>query len=204
MGRSRRGHQGEGRGKEQQKVSGGAIPVGASPNSLHKDFDMTTIEFIRTGLKTSAGMTLALIDDMKDQPLTFPTPNGGNHSLWVLGHLAWPEGQFQQRMSGRPNPLAHWKELFGPGAEPTAEAAKYPPFDTVRTAFVDMRAETMKVLDTLTDADLDKPSKDCPPEMEQFVGTYGKCFLLAMMHPMTHRGQVADARRAAGRKPVMM
>ncbi len=37
----------------------------------------------------------------------------------------------------------------------------------------------MRVLDTLTDADLDRPSKDCPPELTPFVGAYGKCFLLA-------------------------
>jgi uncharacterized damage-inducible protein DinB len=165
---------------------------------------MTTIEFIRTGLDRSAGMTLKLIDDMSDQPLTFPTPKGGNHPLWVLGHLAWTEGQFLQFMLGRPNPLAHWKDLFGPGTEPSAAAARYPTFDVVRKAFQDQRAETMKVLNTLTDADLDRQCQDCPPELTQFVGTYGQCFLLAIMHAATHRGQVADARRAAGRKPMAM
>ncbi len=149
-------------------------------------------------------MTTALIDDMQDRPLTFPTPRGGNHPLWVVGHLAWSEGQFQQFLLGQPNPLEHWKDLFGFGTEPSAEAARYPAFEVVRRAFQDMCAETMRVLDTLTDADLDRPSQDCPPELAPFVGTYGKCFLLAIMHPMAHRGQVADARRAAGRPPLRM
>lgn len=163
---------------------------------------MKTVDFIRTGLDMSAEMTLALAEDMKEIPLTSPTPKGGNHPLWVLGHLAWSEGQFLQIMLGRENPLAHWKELFGNGSEPSAEAARYPTFDVVKKAFLDQRAEVVKVLNTLTDADLDQPSKACPPELKQFVGTYGQCFLLAIMHPMTHRGQVADARRAVGRKPL--
>jgi uncharacterized damage-inducible protein DinB len=165
---------------------------------------MTTIEFIRKGMERTASMTLKLIDDMKDQPLTFPTANGGNHPLWILGHLAYAEGQINHVMTGRPNPLADWKELFGPGTQPVAEAARYPAFDGLRKAFDDRRAETLRVLDTLTDADLERPSAACPPERQQFMGTYAQCLMMAMLHPLTHRGQVADARRAAGRKPVFM
>src|SRR5207248_5467326 len=56
-----------------------------------KELTMKTVEFIRMSLDMSAAMTMGLIDDMKDQPLTFPTPKGGNHPLWVMGHLAWVE-----------------------------------------------------------------------------------------------------------------
>jgi hypothetical protein len=148
-------------------------------------------------------MTQRLADDMADKPLTFPTPEGGNHPMWVMGHLAWSEGQLQ-RMAGRPNPYADWDKQFGPGVEPAADASRYPSFEVVRKAFTDMRAETLKLLDTLTDADLDKPIKDCSPELREYVGTFATSFLLAIMHPMTHRGQLADARRAAGRKPLMV
>jgi hypothetical protein len=165
---------------------------------------MTTVEFVRRGLDASAAMTMKLIDDMKDQPLTFPTPKGGNHPLWVLGHLAWTEGQLLQVMTGRPNPLDHWKDLFGPGSEPSPLVPRYPSFEVVRKAFEDQRAETMKLLATLIDADLDRPSKECPPDFTEFLGTYGQCFLLSIMHVPMHRGQVADARRAAGRKPMVM
>ena len=164
---------------------------------------MTAIEFIRMGMEFS-DRTLALIDDMKDQPLTFPTAKGGNHPLWILGHLAFAQGQMLHRMDGRPNPLANWKDLFGPGTEPTDDASRYPPFDELRQAFIDMRTATHRMLDTLTDADLDKPSKDCPPEMRKFVGTYGQVLMMSIIHPIAHRGQVADARRSVGKKPLAM
>ena len=164
---------------------------------------MKAVEFIRTALEMSARATMGLIDDMKEMPLTFPTPRGGNHPLWVLGHLAWSEGDIIQRaMLGRPNPVAHWKDLFGIGSEPTADATRYPALEEIKKAFQDLRAQTMEVLATLTDADLDQPSKGCPPEFQQFLGTYAQCFLVAIANTMNHRGQVADARRAAGRKPL--
>ena len=86
------------------------------------------------------------------------------------------------------------------GSEPSTDAKNYPTFDEVREAYQKLRAETMKVLETLTDDDLDLPSKACPPEYKEFVGTYGQCFLVIIFNTMTHRGQVADARRAAGRR----
>jgi hypothetical protein len=166
---------------------------------------MKTVDFIRISMDRSARAVLALIEDMKDIPFTFPTPKGGNHPLWVLGHLAWVEGNvIQQIMLGRPNPVAHWKSLFGLGSEVTAEAARYPIFAEVHKAFQNVHAETLKVLDTLSDDDLDRPSKECPPEFKEFLGTYAQCFLVTIFNTMHHRGQVADARRAAGRKPLRM
>jgi uncharacterized damage-inducible protein DinB len=165
---------------------------------------MKTVDFIRKGLERSASATLALIDDMQDAPLTFPTPKGGNHPLWALGHLAYSEGELLRIMLGRPNPLADWKERFGAGSEPKGDAKAYPSLAEVRKAFTDARAATLDILGSLTDDDLDRPSKECPPELTEFVGTYAGCFMVLVIHPMHHRGQVADARRAAGRKPLRM
>ena len=88
-------------------------------------------------------------------------------------------------MLGRQNPLDHWKDLFGAGSEPSADPRRYPSLDEVRKAFQDLRAETIKILSGLTDADLDTPSECCPPEAKEFVGTYGKCFLIAMVNTAT-------------------
>jgi hypothetical protein len=165
---------------------------------------MKTVDFIRMGLEFGGTRVLELIDDVKDQPFTFPTPKGGNHPLWILGHLAWAEGFLLQVMLDRPNPLAHWKELFGPGSEPTADATRYPSFEEARKLFLEQRAKTLSLLNELTDADLDRPSKGCPPDFVPVLGTYGQCFLMLVLHPQMHRGQVTDARRALGRKPLKM
>ena len=81
---------------------------------------MKSTAYVRMGLEFSARTTLELIEDMKDAPLTFPTSKGGNHPLWVLGHLTLSEaGIIQEIMLGRPNPLAHWKELLTWGLSPS-------------------------------------------------------------------------------------
>ena len=42
-----------------------------------------------------------------------PTPKGGCHTLWVLGHLAYIEALVVHGfMLGERNPLAEWEELF--------------------------------------------------------------------------------------------
>jgi hypothetical protein len=170
-----------------------------------KEMVMKAVDFIRTALDTSARSTMALINDMSDQPLTFPTPKGGNHPLWVLGHLAFSEGELIQKiMLGRPNPVAEWKDLFGMGSEVSADASRYPSFEQIKETFLRLRAETLKVLETFSDTDLDQPSNGCPPEFKEFLPTYARCLLAVILNTMSHRGQVADARRAIGRKPLRM
>jgi uncharacterized damage-inducible protein DinB len=164
---------------------------------------MKTTDFIRMAMERSANTALALVEDMRDAPLTFPTAQGGNHPLWILGHIAVAEGKvIQEIMLGGTNPLAHWMGLFGFGSQPVAEAARYPSFDQVLQSFQEVRAQSLQALDSLTDNDLEKPSKACPPQFKPFVGTIGQCLQQIILHPMYHAGQASDARRMAGRKPL--
>jgi hypothetical protein len=47
---------------------------------------------IQFALSISDRVVLDVIDEMSDAATTFPTPNGGCHPLWVLGHLTLVEG----------------------------------------------------------------------------------------------------------------
>lgn len=160
-------------------------------------------DFIKAGLDASMNLTLALIDDMKDAPLTPPTSKGGNHPLWILGHLAYSEANIVSHIiGGEENPLIGWKEMFGSSREPATDAGKFLAWDEVRQEFDKVRARTLSVLEGLSDDDLDQPSKNCPPGREQMMGTVGACFLVLTLHPVMHRGQVADSRRMLDRKPL--
>ena len=63
--------------------------------------------------------------------------------------------------------------------------------------------EVMDALESFTEADLDAPSL-APSEMAPFFGTRRQVFLTMANHWLVHRGQVADARRAAGRERIGM
>jgi len=165
---------------------------------------MTTLDYIRRGITVSHGMTMALIDDMAESPLQQPTSNGGNHPMWVLGHLAYSESNIVEHIiKGNENPLIEWKSVFGAASEPTTNPDDYPAWADVRAKADEVRANTLAFLDSLTEADLDTAAKNPPPGREDFFGTIGACLLVMTLHPTMHRGQVADARRMASRQPLM-
>jgi len=165
---------------------------------------MQSKDLLKINLQACIGMILPMIEDMKDASLTFPTPKGGNHPLWVLGHLAYSEGSLlREMMLGEPNPLADWKEIFSNGTEPVGDADQYPPFDEVLAKCREVHQSSMALLDSMSEDDLGTSSKNCPPEYEGFFGTYRQCFQQVANHWWMHQGQVADARRTDGRKPLM-
>jgi uncharacterized damage-inducible protein DinB len=122
----------------------------------------------------------------------------------VTGHLAFAEGIVQAAIFGEQHPVEHWGPIFGPGSEAVADASKYPPFAEVRAQFAKMRAANLQVLESQSEADLDLPTVWQPPRLEQIFKTRGTTFLALALHQMSHRGQVADARRAAGRERLFM
>jgi hypothetical protein len=163
---------------------------------------MKAIDVIRRALQGANDLTLQLIEDMKDSPLTQPTPCGGNHPLWVLGHITFVEGNIPRIVFGEPNPVAHWAPLFKPGSEPVTDASKYPPFAELLRTYRDLRARNLQSLEQIGEEGLDRKPTSPPPGLEQAFDTIGSTFLLIALHQMSHRGQLCDARRAAGRKPI--
>lgn len=165
---------------------------------------MKSIDLIRWALQMTDEGTANLVKELRDAPLTQPTPRGGNHPIWVLGHLAFLEAGLPGIIRGDvPNPLAHWAPLFGTGTECTTDAKAYPNFDEVLKAYREGRARTLKLLDEIGEAGLDAKPKQIPPGFEEPMETMGRAFLLLALHNMVHYGQVADARRAAGLKALI-
>ena len=141
---------------------------------------------------------MARVEEMREHCVVFPTPNGGCHTLWVLGHLAYIEALVVRAfMLGERNPLAEWEEVFD-GADTSGDISQYPPFDDVLTRCRGARQSTITLLDSLSEDDLDKVSAKVPEGFEQTFGTYRRCLQYVADHWYMHRGQLADARRAAG------
>jgi hypothetical protein len=158
---------------------------------------MHTKDAIKFALSASNGAVLSVIDEMSAAPTTFPTPNGGCHPLWVLGHLALIEGSIPAIVFGEQNPAAKWAEYFGEGSEPVDDVGGYPPLAEVRDMYVRLREKNLALLDSLSEADLDRATVAPPKGREREFATYGSSFLVLALHQMLHRSHVTDARRAA-------
>jgi hypothetical protein len=160
---------------------------------------MQTKDAIKFALTASNGALLSVLDEMSDAPTTFPTPNGGCHPLWVLGHLAVVEGMIPEVLFGDKNPVAEWQQYFGESSEPVGDPGVYPPFAEVRNKYQQLRERNLRLLESLSEDDLNKPTKTPPKGREQEFATYGRTFLVLALHQMMHRSHVTDAKRAAGR-----
>ncbi len=169
---------------------------------------MRSTDLIRFALQLTHQGTARLVEDMRgDAALTQSTPGaaggGGNHPLWLVGHLAFIEGGIPKILLGEPNPVEHWAALFAAGTQPKADASAYPPFDEVLRTYRELRARNLKLLDEIGEAGLDRAPKWVPPGFEDVMTTAGHTLLLIALHNMVHYGQIADARRVAGRAPLM-
>ena len=159
---------------------------------------MESRQLIRDNLIRSEDIVLSRIEEMREHALVIPTPNGGCHTLWVLGHLAYIEGLgVHQFMLGGTNPLEEWAEVFD-GSEVSGDAGAFPDFDTALHECRTMRSKTKVVLDGLSEESLDQAARACPEGAEALFGTYRLCLQSCADHWFMHRGQLADARRAAG------
>jgi hypothetical protein len=113
------------------------------------------------------------------------------------------EGSIPQILFGESNPVEHWWPLFGQGSTPTDDAGEYPSFDEVLATYRDLRAKNLARLEEIGEAGLDRTPKSVPSGFEDEMRTVGQTFLTMAMHQMIHFGQLADARRAAGRAPFI-
>ena len=132
---------------------------------------MQSIDLIRDNLKKSRDRVLARVEEMREHCVVFPTPKGGAHTLWVLGHLAYIEALVVRKfMLGEPNPLAEWEEIFD-GADVTGDISRYPPFDHVLAKCRTVRESTVTLVDSLSEDALDRPSAKVPAGFEDTFGT---------------------------------
>lgn len=90
------------------------------------------------------------------------------------------------------------------GADTTGDVRLFPPFDEVLATCREVRESTIALLDSLSEGDLDKASAKVPAGFEDTFGTYRLCLQYAADHWYMHRGQLADARRAAGMRRMSL
>jgi hypothetical protein len=161
---------------------------------------MNARDALRVGLNHANVVGTSYLSDLTDADLLVRPVPGCNHIAWQLGHLISAEHEMMEGVS--------------PGAMPPLPpgfAAKYTP-ETSKldspgafhskaeylSAFETQRAGTLKILEKLSDADLDKPS---PERFQSYAPKFADLIAMQGSHWLMHAGQWAVIRRKLGKKP---
>jgi hypothetical protein len=163
---------------------------------------MGKIEFIKDGLEMARNYTDGLFSQFQsaDEWVHQPHPQA-NHALWCAGHLAATDDFAISLLApDQVSPREGYKELFGGGSTPVADAAKYPSPAEILDYLKERRAALIGVLAGLSEADLSKPTPDDAPD---FMPTVEAVFRIVTWHEGLHAGQASIAHRSLGKAPVM-
>jgi len=162
---------------------------------------MTGIAALQNALHSTSFLLTNALTDLGDADLLVrPVPNA-NHAAWQLGHLINAEqGLVTSQLPNAAMPAlpAGFKETHAmerTGADDGAFLTKAEYVDL----FTRTRAATLAALETLTDADLDKPTTG---RMAAMAPTLGAWFVLISNHTLMHGSQISVIRRKLG-KPVL-
>lgn len=153
---------------------------------------------VRKTMEMADFMLEKYITDLTPQELmTRPAPDA-NHVAWQLGHLIAAERMLVEgAVPGSMPPLpAGFAEAHNKDTAPSDKPGDFRSKEEYLKLAKEMRAATLKVLDSVPTADLSKPvSGRVPP----FVKTVGDCFITVGGHWTMHSGQWVVLRRKLGR-----
>ena len=162
---------------------------------------MDTKQAIRSSLNVSDFLVQRYLEDITDAEMLARPVDGANHIAWQFGHLISAEQRLVAAASpgSMPELPAGFADRHKKETAESSNPADFLTKDEYLRLAKEVRANTLRALDKLSDADLDKPATGRVPP---FIKTAGDCFVLIGPHWASHAGQWVVLRRKLGR-PVM-
>lgn len=158
---------------------------------------MTVKELLRGGLDRARAITNMLLNDLTDEDLRKRPAPAANTAAWQLGHVVASEHQLVStiRAGSMPELPAGFAEKY------TKETASRDDAPTVSKSeylrlLDEQRQGTLKVLDMLSDAELEAP---CFERMRAFATNNAGLLQLVAEHEVMHLGQISVLRRVLGK-----
>jgi len=162
---------------------------------------MNARQAIRLSIDSANMICQGYLGDLTDAELLVRPVPGANHTAWQLGHLLVSERDMvETAFPGSMPPLpAGFAEKYTPETSKLDSPASFHPKAVYMDVAEQQRSATLKALDKLSDADLDKPG---PEKFREWLKTVGELFIMQGTHWLMHAGQWAVTRRKLGRKPI--
>jgi hypothetical protein len=159
---------------------------------------MNAKDAIKLGIDMGKFISMGYLEDLTDQELLHRPAKGANHINWQLGHLIASEHDMTEKVApgSMPSLPVGFTEKYTKDTAVSDDASKFLKKAELLKAFEDQRAASLKALDKLSDADLDKSTG------VEYAPTVGAMFSMHGTHWVMHAGQWAVVRRQLGRKPI--
>jgi DinB superfamily len=141
------------------------------------------------------------LDGLTDADLLVRPVPKANHIAWQLGHLITSEHEFVEGLCpGLAPPLpagfaAKHKKEMAESDNPKDFCTK----DEYLKLYDQMRAASLKMVDTVSESDYEKPA---PEKFRSYCPTVAAVLLLVPSHWLMHAGQWAIVRRKLGKPPL--
>src|SRR5262245_30791134 len=174
--------------------------AGHLSHSSPKEHPMNARQAIRINIDSANQIAQGYLADLNDAELLVRPVPGANHTAWQLGHILASQHDMVETTCPGSMPALP----AGFAAKYTNDTAKldaaeaFHPKATYMNVQEQLHAATLKALDKLSDADLDRPA---PEKFRSFVKTVGELFSMVGTHLLMHAGQWAVVRRKLGRPP---
>jgi hypothetical protein len=141
------------------------------------------------------------VGDLKDEELFVRPVPGCNHIAWQLGHLIEGEhGMMSALASGQMPPLPPgFAERHAKEAARSDDPKQFFTKEVYLKAAAEQRSGTLKIIDSLSESDLDK---DAPENVRAYAPKVVDLLNLQGLHWLMHAGQWAVIRRKLGRPPL--
>jgi hypothetical protein len=163
---------------------------------------MSPKDALRLSIDMSDYIVNAYIGDLSDSDLFIRPVPGMNHMAWQLGHIIAAERSFVEMVKSGSCPAlpAGFAEAHTKETATSDDPSKFYSLAKYQECWKAQRDATKAVLDSVSEADLDKKDGEKFPEWAPTVAA-----LLAMSgtHALMHCGQWVAVRRQLG-KPVVI
>src|SRR5688572_3301548 len=161
---------------------------------------MQAKQVIREALAQAQATVALILDGLSDAEMLTRAVPGMNHPAWQLGHLIASEKWMVEQV--KPNSMPplppEFEERYDPKNSQSQETTGWLDKATLLDLAALQRAGTLKVLEELPEAELERPG----PEMLRGIApTNSAMLLLIAAHWSNHSGQWTAVRRLLG-KPI--
>lgn len=156
------------------------------------------IQYLQEMVKYSTNRTAKLAEKFPADKRLVQVKPGKGHALWQVGHVAVALDIITNTwiLGGKPALPAEYNKKFSPGImggdTPSANAGDYPAFDEVLANYRKAAANTVELLNGISDEDLPGELRGPVPDTARsFFGKLGTGLTGMAMHDAHHHGQLA-------------